>query len=69
VRRKQFRLTVGPPSGPASFNDFKGDVPAYATSEAAPESVLRTFERDAVLLFVALAVALMRHHANWRGGT
>src|ERR1035437_3192064 len=33
-------------SGPASFNDFKGDVPSYATSDAAPESVLRTFERD-----------------------
>lgn len=33
-------------SGPASFNDFKNDIPAYATSEAAPESVLRTFERD-----------------------
>lgn len=33
-------------SGPASFDEFKGDVPAYATSRAAPESVLRTFERD-----------------------
>lgn len=31
---------------PASFDEFKGDVPAYATSTATPESVLRTFERD-----------------------
>jgi proteasome accessory factor B len=33
-------------AGPASFDEFKGDVPAYATSTAAPESTLRTFERD-----------------------
>lgn len=33
-------------SAPASFDEFKGDVPAYATATAAPESVLRTFERD-----------------------
>jgi len=30
----------------AAFDEFKGDVPQYATSSAAPESVLRTFERD-----------------------
>lgn len=29
-----------------SFEELKGDVPAYATAKTAPESVLRTFERD-----------------------
>jgi proteasome accessory factor B len=33
-------------SAPASFDEFKGDVPAYATATTAPESILRTFERD-----------------------
>src|ERR1039458_4443404 len=37
-------------SVPASFDEFKGDVPAYATAKTAPESVLRTFERDKVEL-------------------
>jgi proteasome accessory factor B len=37
-------------SAPASFDEFQGDVPAYATAKTAPESVLRTFERDKVEL-------------------
>lgn len=30
----------------ASFDDIKNDIPAYATAKVAPESLLRTFERD-----------------------
>ena len=37
-------------SAPASFDEFKGDVPAYATAKTGPESILRTFERDKVEL-------------------